>query len=712
MIEKDDTMTDGRAFMKICVLVLGLMLTLPALVSIMAMGEDELLDSVNSGVEMEYTNVDVRIHNSYAITEVTQGFVNNGEIAAEHTFAYSIPEEAFVSNLTITVGDDVMYSIAVPKDVATAAYDYQVSMGVTASHLTYRGNSVYKHSFNLEAGESAEVVFRYEEFIPRKFGFYNYSQIIDPATYQGTFEFEARIQYTEAISNVTVSGFPEPVIDMQRVNRVLVLADCSPDLLENMIRITYEVDNPPDEGRMIFFEDENTGYFMHIFSPEVEDVGGDTMPKQITFCIDRSGSMSGNKIEQVKDAFSAILPSLDPRDSFGIVLFDSSIQEPLGSSLITADTDEKENAVSTVNAIYPGGSTNIGQAMDDGLGQLGRAESENPILVLLTDGQPTSGTCNPVLLRQEIENANAIGAQIYCLGFGNDVDFGLLEAISLENNGEAIRIYLGTDAADQITDFYDMISVTMLGNITFEYSPGASMWYPEETQSLFQGSEIVVSGIYPRGNDEVITDISGMSDSGPVTYSRTFHTDPDPDDEYVSRFWAYARINHLLDRISVEGESNETVGEIRAIAISYNFVTPYTSFVTGDLLEEALAAAGYDLSTYMGFSTNYVPSTTAVYDWSAVSQSVDPGLSLPVPDNNVTYGGTSSSAPSDSTGLFMKPGITDVDQDSISYSANEDGNSLPAPSIPFIFAVVGLVAMMFIRQKRVRAEENRTKRRK
>jgi uncharacterized protein with von Willebrand factor type A (vWA) domain len=43
-------------------------------------------------------------------------------------------------------------------------------------------------------------------------------------------------------------------------------------------------------------------YFLHIFSPQKEELGGN-MPKDIVFVLDRSGSMSGEKIQQLKDAF-------------------------------------------------------------------------------------------------------------------------------------------------------------------------------------------------------------------------------------------------------------------------------------------------------------------------------------------------------------------------------------------------------------------------
>ncbi|MEZ5335618.1 MAG: hypothetical protein R2741_10460 [Methanolobus sp.] len=56
-------------------------------------------------------------------------------------------------------------------------------------------------------------------------------------------------------------------------------------------------------GEMLFYEDNDTGYFMHIFSPTAEDIGRPPLDKDIIFVIDKSGSMEGLKMEQVKTAF-------------------------------------------------------------------------------------------------------------------------------------------------------------------------------------------------------------------------------------------------------------------------------------------------------------------------------------------------------------------------------------------------------------------------
>ena len=114
------------------------------------------------------------------------------------------------------------------------------------------------------------------------------------------------------------------------------------------------------------------------------------------------------------------------------------------------------------------------------------------------------------------------------------------------------------------------------------------MWYPETTNNLFNGSEIIVTGLYEKGQDELYASVNGTTEQGDISHAKIFSIGPDPDDEYISRFWGYSRINHLLDQITVNGEQPDLVNETVELAIKFKFVTKYTSYVSGDAVDEAL----------------------------------------------------------------------------------------------------------------------------
>jgi Ca-activated chloride channel homolog len=46
----------------------------------------------------------------------------------------------------------------------------------------------------------------------------------------------------------------------------------------------------------------------------------------VIFVVDRSGSMSGKKMEQARDALKFVLNNLREKDTFNIVAYDSSVE--------------------------------------------------------------------------------------------------------------------------------------------------------------------------------------------------------------------------------------------------------------------------------------------------------------------------------------------------------------------------------------------------
>ena len=65
----------------------------------------------------------------------------------------------------------------------------------------------------------------------------------------------------------------------------------------------------------------NDGYFVHFYSPK--DLP--PLPKHVVFVLDVSGSMNGQKINQLREAMDLILGDLHDKDYFSIILFHSTI---------------------------------------------------------------------------------------------------------------------------------------------------------------------------------------------------------------------------------------------------------------------------------------------------------------------------------------------------------------------------------------------------
>ena len=106
----------------------------------------------------------------------------------------------------------------------------------------------------------------------------------------------------------------------------------------------------------------------------------------------------------------------------------------------------------------------------DGLQNITVEEKPEPIIVFLTDGEPTVGEVQPNKIQATVKELNfGPEAAIFSLALGGDADLGFLNRLSLRNSGFARKIYEASDTALQLRDFYRQVSSPLLANVTFSY---------------------------------------------------------------------------------------------------------------------------------------------------------------------------------------------------------------------------------------------------
>ena len=136
-----------------------------------------------------------------------------------------------------------------------------------------------------------------------------------------------------------------------------------------------------------------------------------------------------------------ILSQLRASDSFNIVLFNGGTELWRSSASFATSENIKKGKVFVEKRVKAGGSTNINSALLQALEHLtNTANQQNsliagnfPMVLFLTDGDPTAGVTNTKTIRSNIYNANKIKASIFALGFGFRMNFDFLTALSIEN---------------------------------------------------------------------------------------------------------------------------------------------------------------------------------------------------------------------------------------------------------------------------------------
>ncbi len=526
---------------------------------------------------VDYMHISADVNNGYAVTTVEEKLTNTLDIPAEDEFRFLIPDEAFISGFTLIINGKEYVADVLPKKEAQEKFEEAASQGRSAGLLESKNKNMFSYSLSFEAGQSIIVKLKYEQAIKKSLGNFEYVLFLrntDTTHTINSLLVNLTISSLNDITTLETPGFTGASKKYLSATsgRISYSANTMPD---TDLTVVYTTNNPQINGDMLFYNMGGQGYMMHVFSPNETDLGTTALSKDIVFVIDKSGSMSGEKISQVKKVFTKIISDLPPDDYFNVIFFDTDMRT-YSSTLMEANTKNKADAANFVNSLDANGGTNINQALLDALGMFNADSSRVPIIVFLTDGEPTEGITSPYVIRKNIKDSNKAKVSIFTIAFGidNEANYDFLKALSIENYGIAQRFFQEEKVEEGMTNFYKTISTPLITDMSFTYN-GVSDVVNTGQFNLFAGSEAIVLGKYTGST--ITSDVAATTRTGSRNFKNSFNVVSKPENSFIPRLWAYTKIKKLMDRIDVEGETDTLVSSVTSISLEFKFVTPYTS---------------------------------------------------------------------------------------------------------------------------------------
>ena len=176
------------------------------------------------------------------------------------------------------------------------------------------------------------------------------------------------------------------------------------------------------------------------------------MPLNLSLVLDKSGSMQGQKIKNLREAAKLVVDRMGPQDMISIVAF-SDRKYLIAESQPVTDKDELERKI---DRIRDGGGTAISGGMAQGLTELEKALAPDRIsrMLVLTDGQTFGDERQCKKLGAK---AGDRGIVVNALGLGDDWNEDLLDEIAEASGGRADFI----DSPDKIVDFFEQAVQSM-----------------------------------------------------------------------------------------------------------------------------------------------------------------------------------------------------------------------------------------------------------
>jgi Ca-activated chloride channel family protein len=294
--------------------------------------------------------------------------------------------------------------------------------------------------------------------------------------------------------------------------------------------------------------------------------------KDVTIVIDRSGSMAGDAMANARKAAVDMIQLLDSRDRVNVISFSDEV-DPLFKRPQKLDDDTRAHAIKFADGLKEGGGTDIALALRAAISSQDKEQGRPRVIVFMTDGQSET--------KQALDAANAdIGdVRLFTIGLGEQVNRPLLERLANVKRGRFVYIDRPSAIGTEVGKLSASIAKPLLVDISVEVDGAQAIrTYPRSLSDLFAEDQLLVTGRL-RGTGTAKFTIKGRLAGKAVEFTRSVDIKKAPNRPWVGRLWAQSRVQHLLEEISLGSKDAEMTNEVIDLALAYNFVTPYTSFL-------------------------------------------------------------------------------------------------------------------------------------
>jgi VWFA-related protein len=171
---------------------------------------------------------------------------------------------------------------------------------------------------------------------------------------------------------------------------------------------------------------------------------GTREPLSLSLVIDRSGSMTGEKISRAKESVLRFVSLMESGDRASLFAFSDDVEQ------IVSLTDSQGKLRDATVSVQPGGHTALYDAIEKGVASIEGKRGRRAVIVL-SDGIANRGT---VTLDGAIEYAAKRYVSVYVIGLGGDVRTARLERIASETGGS----YFFAPSPENLASIYETIS--------------------------------------------------------------------------------------------------------------------------------------------------------------------------------------------------------------------------------------------------------------
>jgi Ca-activated chloride channel family protein len=515
--------------------------------------------------------------------EVTETFVNRGSGLGEADYIFPLPRGAAFEDLKLSINGELVSGETMSAERARGIYEEIVRRQRDPALVEWMGHGMLRaRIFPIAPGEEKKVVVRFQMVAERE------GDALRVDYFQGkrnevafatetsrdrspsgsfTLTYPAASLYGSAYSPT------HSISTSQRGDRreVRVRGNAS----EITILIPVRGNSEPAISVLSYAPRNEDGFALITLSPPV--IAPRATPRDVTLVLDVSGSMSGVKIRQAREAGKQVLGTLGPSDRFRLIDFSTDVRT-FREEFARATPENLRKATEYLESLRAVGSTNISGALDVALegtvpsGRLG-------LVLFVTDGEPTVGERNADAIAARVDRLRR-NRRIFSFGVGADLNAALVERLALEGQGTAHFVRPEESVERAVALVADRLSTPVVTDLLVSVNGvRLSKRHPAAASDVFAGQDFVMLTRY-TGSGPATIRFEGNTASGPVSWTKRVAFARDSrDNSFVARLWATQRVGFLSAEKRNNGGSREIDEEIRELGEKYSIPTEFTSYL-------------------------------------------------------------------------------------------------------------------------------------
>jgi Ca-activated chloride channel family protein len=565
------------------------------------------------------TDVNISVSGLIARVSVMQEFKNAGDEWVEGIYVFPLPDKAAVDHMRLYIGDRFIEADIREREQARAAYEQARQSGRKTSLVAQQRANLFTTSVaNIAPGETVIVEIEYFEDVVVDDGVFSLRfpltltpRYIPQATLPGAGSGGG--QGTPLVDDV--SRITPPMLAASAAHRVSILAEVDAGMPLEIIASRYHpvhvsaaagrylvtlagARTPMDQDfellwrpapsaspQPLLFQEtvaDAAHYLLMVMPPGGDEAAVASVPREMIFIVDTSGSMHGVSIEQAKLALQRALAALRPGDRFNVIEFNSTTN-PLFPASVEASLGNIGSAEEFVRQLQSNGGTEMYPALQFALRSPAQT-SHLRQLIFITDGSVGNEEGLFHLIEQELGDA-----RLFTVGIGSAPNSWFMRKSAEAGRGTFTVIGAVHEVEEKMHRLFRKLEHPQVTNIRIEWPGGVQVdAYPATVPDLYLGEPISVKARVSGGFLPGATvRISGNSPAG--AWHRDLRVDRKQTSAGIGTLWARARIAGLLDAQRRGANENEIRAAITATAIEHHLVSKYTSLVAVDKTPARLA---------------------------------------------------------------------------------------------------------------------------